>query len=172
MLDAHCFGVSEFVRQIPDGANRGRLVCPSCGPVACENPDIVVGSGVALARRALLCRRTISALLLALGLCYGARAATVPPAAPLPVPPPLPPQWQAMQDSSPAPVPNPNVPGPSASPTAETPLSNMTLRMAPQKEHRPGDGFINGSAGQYEPERRSNSSASPGVRIRVPLQQQ
>lgn len=50
----------EFVRRIPEGDNRERLVCPSCGHVAYENPKIVVGSVVVEGERVLLCRRAIA----------------------------------------------------------------------------------------------------------------
>lgn len=49
----------EFIRRIPDGDDRERLVCPDCGHIAYENPKIVVGSVVAHAGRVLLCRRAI-----------------------------------------------------------------------------------------------------------------
>ena len=49
----------EFVRQIPDGDSRERLMCPDCGHVAYENPKIVVGAVVAHEGRVLLCRRGI-----------------------------------------------------------------------------------------------------------------
>lgn len=51
--------MAGFVRQIPDGDNRERLMCPDCGHVAYENPKIVVGSVVVEADRVLLCRRAI-----------------------------------------------------------------------------------------------------------------
>jgi ADP-ribose pyrophosphatase YjhB (NUDIX family) len=44
---------------VPDGDTRERLVCPSCGHIAYENPKIVVGSVVAESGRVLLCRRAI-----------------------------------------------------------------------------------------------------------------
>jgi ADP-ribose pyrophosphatase YjhB (NUDIX family) len=49
----------EFVRSIPEGDNRERLICSDCGHVAYENPKIVVGAVVAAGERALLCRRAI-----------------------------------------------------------------------------------------------------------------
>lgn len=49
----------DFIRRIPDGDDRERLVCPDCGHIAYENPKIVVGSVVAHAGRVLLCRRAI-----------------------------------------------------------------------------------------------------------------
>jgi ADP-ribose pyrophosphatase YjhB (NUDIX family) len=48
-----------FIRRIPEGDDRERLVCPDCGHIAYENPKIVVGSVVADAGRVLLCRRAI-----------------------------------------------------------------------------------------------------------------
>lgn len=51
--------MSNFVRRIPQGDERERLVCGDCGHVAYENPKIVVGSVVAEAGRILLCRRAI-----------------------------------------------------------------------------------------------------------------
>jgi len=49
----------EFVRQVPDGDNRERLICPDCGHIAYENPKVVVGSVVLHAGRVLMCRRAI-----------------------------------------------------------------------------------------------------------------
>jgi ADP-ribose pyrophosphatase YjhB (NUDIX family) len=52
--------VSQFIRQIPEGDNRDRLVCARCGYIAYENPNVVVGSVVVEAGRVLLCRRAIA----------------------------------------------------------------------------------------------------------------
>jgi ADP-ribose pyrophosphatase YjhB (NUDIX family) len=60
MPEAQYFGMSQFVRQIPDGDNRERLVCSLCGHIAYENPNVVVGSVVVEAGRVLLCRRAIA----------------------------------------------------------------------------------------------------------------
>ena len=49
----------DFVRRVPEGDNRERLICPACGHIAYENPKIVVGSVVAHEGRVLLCRRAI-----------------------------------------------------------------------------------------------------------------
>jgi ADP-ribose pyrophosphatase YjhB (NUDIX family) len=49
----------EFVRHIPDGDNRERLMCPDCGYISYENPKVVVGSVVVAEDRVLLCRRAI-----------------------------------------------------------------------------------------------------------------
>jgi ADP-ribose pyrophosphatase YjhB (NUDIX family) len=51
--------MSQFVRQVPDGDNRERLVCPDCGHIDYENPKIVVGSVVVHSGSVLLCRRAI-----------------------------------------------------------------------------------------------------------------
>lgn len=49
----------EFIRRIPEGDERERLICPDCGHVAYENPKIVVGAVVTAGDRVLLCRRAI-----------------------------------------------------------------------------------------------------------------
>ena len=49
----------DFVRCIPEGDDRERLVCPDCGHIAYENPKIVVGSVVSWGGNLLLCRRAI-----------------------------------------------------------------------------------------------------------------
>src|SRR5690242_12007699 len=49
----------EFVRRTPDGDDRERLVCPSCGYIAYENPKVVVGSVVVRGGSVLLGRRAI-----------------------------------------------------------------------------------------------------------------
>jgi ADP-ribose pyrophosphatase YjhB (NUDIX family) len=51
--------MSRFVRRIPEGDDRERLMCPDCGHVAYENPKVVVGSIVAEGDTVLLCRRAI-----------------------------------------------------------------------------------------------------------------
>ncbi len=48
-----------FVRAVPEGDDRERLVCSDCGFVNYENPKIVVGSVVSWEGRILLCRRAI-----------------------------------------------------------------------------------------------------------------
>jgi len=50
----------EFVRRVPEGDDRERLICGDCGHIAYENPKIVVGAVVvANDGRILLCRRAI-----------------------------------------------------------------------------------------------------------------
>jgi ADP-ribose pyrophosphatase YjhB (NUDIX family) len=51
--------MSSFVRNIPKGDNRERMVCADCGYVAYENPKVVVGAVVAAGGRVLMCRRAI-----------------------------------------------------------------------------------------------------------------
>ncbi len=50
---------SRFIRRVPEGDDRERLLCPDCGHVAYENPKVVVGSVVDLDGGVLLCRRAI-----------------------------------------------------------------------------------------------------------------
>lgn len=49
----------DFVRRIPEGDSRERMVCAECGHVAYENPKIVTGAVVAREGQVLLCRRAI-----------------------------------------------------------------------------------------------------------------
>jgi ADP-ribose pyrophosphatase YjhB (NUDIX family) len=51
--------MSGFIRRIPEGDNRERLVCGDCGHVAYENPKVVVGSVVVTDGAVLMCRRAI-----------------------------------------------------------------------------------------------------------------
>ena len=51
--------MASFVRQIPDGDNRERMVCADCGHIAYENPKVVVGSVVVSDGAILMCRRAI-----------------------------------------------------------------------------------------------------------------
>lgn len=50
---------SSFVRQIPDGDDRERLVCGDCGFINYENPQIVVGTVATWENKILMCRRAI-----------------------------------------------------------------------------------------------------------------
>ena len=45
--------------QIPDGDNRERSICDTCGHIAYVNPKIVVGSVVTYEDKFLICRRAI-----------------------------------------------------------------------------------------------------------------
>lgn len=51
--------MAEFIRRIPEGDDRERLVCASCGFIDYQNPRVIVGSVVAHQGRILLCRRAI-----------------------------------------------------------------------------------------------------------------
>ena len=48
-----------FIRRVPEGDDRDRLVCDTCGFINYENPKIVVGSVATWDERILLCRRAI-----------------------------------------------------------------------------------------------------------------
>jgi ADP-ribose pyrophosphatase YjhB (NUDIX family) len=48
-----------FVRRIPEGDNRERLICADCGHVAYDNPKVVVGSVIVADNTVLMCRRAI-----------------------------------------------------------------------------------------------------------------
>ena len=49
----------DFVRRIPEGDNRERLICADCGHIAYDNPKVVVGSVVVAGGSVLMCRRAI-----------------------------------------------------------------------------------------------------------------
>ena len=49
----------EFVRRIPEGDNRERLICADCGHIAYDNPKVVVGSIILADDSVLMCRRAI-----------------------------------------------------------------------------------------------------------------
>jgi ADP-ribose pyrophosphatase YjhB (NUDIX family) len=58
-MHASKLGLGSFVRKVPDGDNRARLVCDDCGFIQYENPKVVVGSVCTWEDRLLLCRRAI-----------------------------------------------------------------------------------------------------------------
>ena len=49
----------DFVRRIPDGDNRERLICADCGHIAYNNPKVIVGSVIVADDSVLMCRRAI-----------------------------------------------------------------------------------------------------------------
>lgn len=49
----------DFVRRVPEGDNRERLICADCGHIAYDNPKVVVGSVVVANASVLMCRRAI-----------------------------------------------------------------------------------------------------------------
>lgn len=59
MTDSSPDALDNFRRRIPDGDDRRRLVCDTCGFIQYENPRIVVGSVAGWEDRVLLCRRAI-----------------------------------------------------------------------------------------------------------------
>lgn len=60
MPDAQSLSMSKFVRKVLEGDDHERLVCPSCGHIVYENPNVVVGSLVVEGDRVLLCKRAIA----------------------------------------------------------------------------------------------------------------
>ena len=52
-------GKGPRIREVPDGDNRPRLICPECAYIKYDNPLVVVGSVVGWNDRILLCRRAI-----------------------------------------------------------------------------------------------------------------
>ncbi len=48
------------VRQIPEGDDRERLVCPDCGYIQYDNPRIIVGAVFEWENKVLLCKRAIA----------------------------------------------------------------------------------------------------------------
>jgi ADP-ribose pyrophosphatase YjhB (NUDIX family) len=48
-----------FIRRVPQGDNRERLICADCGFISYENPKVVIGSVVVSDGRVLLCKRAI-----------------------------------------------------------------------------------------------------------------
>lgn len=53
-------GETRFELQKPDGDERDRLVCQTCGFIQYVNPKVVVGSVVMHGGRVLMCRRAIN----------------------------------------------------------------------------------------------------------------
>ncbi|MFO1037054.1 MAG: NUDIX hydrolase [Geminicoccaceae bacterium] len=53
-----CCG-SAVEQRVPEGDDRMRAVCPSCGTIHYQNPKVVVGSVATLGDRVLICRRAI-----------------------------------------------------------------------------------------------------------------
>ncbi len=51
--------IGPRIREIPEGDNRPRLVCPECAYIKYDNPLVVVGAVVTWEDRILLCRRAI-----------------------------------------------------------------------------------------------------------------
>ena len=58
-LNAPMTNIQAFSKKIPEGEDRHRLVCDTCGYIAYVNPKIVVGSIVTSGDKFLICRRAI-----------------------------------------------------------------------------------------------------------------
>ena len=114
-------------------------------------------------------------MLLMLGLAGGAAAASGSPVAssppdsalPMPPRPPSPGEAPAADGFAPAPVPDLDVRRPRAD--IEQPHTRITPNVFDTpKARNVGNGFLPGSAAQYDPDRRLH--ASPGISVQVPLQ--
>ncbi len=49
----------DFRRAVPEGDNRERLICDTCGHIQYDNPKVVVGAVCTWQDRILMCRRAI-----------------------------------------------------------------------------------------------------------------
>ena len=157
--------MSGFVRAVPDGDTVDAL------------PGVVLSGPAAAGFGRLL---LWPAVFLAAGIACGAEAAGPTmsdplPADALPVPPPRAEveahpaaTLRATQGFTPAPVPNPDLQRPRADVLAEQPRTSVGLNLFNPPDRRNGEGYVRGSAGDYDPDRRLR--ASPGLNLRVPLQ--
>jgi hypothetical protein len=80
---------------------------------------------------------------------------------------PVPPQPEPPPAFEAAPIPNLDVERP-RDPTETRTRTEIEPNLFVQKEERRGDGFVQGSVGRYEADRRQR--VTPGVNLRVPLQ--
>ncbi|MFN3233220.1 MAG: NUDIX domain-containing protein [Alphaproteobacteria bacterium] len=55
----HPAQLDNFIKRVPDGDNRDRLICNDCGLIHYDNPRIVVGAVVEHETKILLCKRAI-----------------------------------------------------------------------------------------------------------------
>lgn len=70
---------------------------------------------------------------------------------------------------APAPMPDPDLQRPLADMMAERPRTAVVPNLFGQQPDRPrGEGYVQGSAGQYDPDRRLRPS--PSVNLKVPLE--
>jgi hypothetical protein len=96
-------------------------------------------------------------------------------AAPLPANAlPVPPQprksetFSALEGFAPAPVPNPDLQRPLSDILADRPRTEVVPSLFNKSDRRGGEGYVRGSAAQYDPDHRFNPS--PGINLKVPLQ--
>jgi hypothetical protein len=173
--------MAEFVRQVPDGDDRKRLMCRDCGHIAYENPKIVVGAVVAhegqVASRhrggpMTRARMAMAALLL---LAAPQARAYVLLEGPMP----------SLGAAKAAPIANPPgfTPAPRPDPDARAPvqrglsgpvigpdLVNRNINRGPV-----GNGFVDGGGYSDQLERRGRTSTAigntlaPAITIRAPL---
>jgi hypothetical protein len=120
-------------------------------------------------------RHLLPALLVVLGVAYGARAESTGgtisrplPSDALPVPPPRTEQVLSSQGFAPAPVPDLDLQRPRADVLADQPRTQVLPNLTKRPDRPNGDGFVDGSAGTYDPAHRFR--ASPGINLTVPLQ--
>jgi hypothetical protein len=120
-----------------------------------------------------------TALLLALGPGVALAGSDPPapkpmhqtPAKPLLMPrQPAPPKVATPEGFTPAPMPDADVEAPKGDTTQHT-EADLKLHSAPRAGYHPGSGYLDGSAGRYDPERERGAwQASPGISLKVPLQ--
>jgi hypothetical protein len=80
---------------------------------------------------------------------------------------PVPPQPEPPPAFEAAPMPNQDVVEP-RDPQAARARTEIEPNLFVQREERRGEGFVQGSVGRYEADRRQR--VTPGVNLRVPLQ--
>ena len=90
------------------------------------------------------------------------------PADALPVPAPKSNSLLTAQGFAPAPMPDPDLQRPLVDRMAERPRTAVVPNLFNQADRRNGDGFVQGSAGQYDPDHRLRPS--PTLNLRLPLQ--
>ena len=89
------------------------------------------------------------------------------PASALPVPPPSPKPLETLRNYAPAPVPDPDLQRPRADVIADEPRTRVEPNLLNSTDRRSGDGYVSGSAGTYDADRRLR--ASPVLNLLVPL---
>ncbi len=124
--------------------------------------------------------RWLAALLLTLGMACGVSVARAPAAAigtsiaaPLPanallVPAPSPSQALTAPGFAPAPIPDPDLQRPPGDLALERPRTAVVPTLGSPTDRRDGQGYVQGSAAQYDPDRHLR--ATPSLSLKVPLQ--
>jgi hypothetical protein len=84
---------------------------------------------------------------------------------------PVPPQpLDTLRDYAPAPVPNVDLDRPLADQRAERPRTEVSPSLFNERARRNGNGYLPGSAAQYDPNESRGFRPTPGINLRVPLQ--